>query len=120
MTMSSEVNVFRDHIEVEIAGEYAAGAQRELADLVASLSEQHRCKKFLVDLRAMQGIIPNMSQFAAGLYSAQIWKKSLRTAVVLPRSAINKFFENTAYNRGVQTLVVATLEEARSWLGVSD
>ena len=59
-----------------------------------------------------------MDRFAASVYAAQIWQKSLRAAIVLRRNEIERFFEHTAINHGVQTLVVSTVAEGKSWLGV--
>ena len=107
------------YLHIDVTGEYQSGAFSQLGDLVAQQSEQHGCDRLLLDLRALQGSIPDMDRFAAGVYASQVWKTSLRAAIVLRREEIDRFFANTAVNRGVQTLVVATLEEAKSWLGVS-
>lgn len=118
MSISSTVKVFADHLVVEASGEYASGSYLELGDVVARASEQHQLDKVLLDLRLMSGVIANMDRFAAGVHAAQVWERSLRTAIVLPPEAIQKFFESTAYNSGVRTLVVSTLEEGKAWLGV--
>ena len=106
-------------LRIDVTGQYESGAFSQLVDLVAQQSERHQCDRVLLDLRALQGSIPDMDRFAAGVYASQVWKTSLRAAIILRREEIDRFFANTAVNRGVQTLVVATLVEAKSWLGVS-
>lgn len=116
--LTNNLTVCDSHLVLAVSGDYASESLSELGDLVAEASETHSCDRVVLDLRQLQGLVPNMDRFAAGVYASQIWTRSLHVAIVMQPEQIKKFFENTAYNRGVQTLVVSTMEEARAWLGV--
>ena len=118
MSLTTTVQLRDQYIHIVVAGYYVAGSYLQLGDVVAQESERHQCNKVVLDLSNVTGTISNMDRFAAGVYASQIWKASLRTAVVVRPEEIDSFFENTAYNRGVQTVVVTTVGEANSWLGV--
>jgi hypothetical protein len=118
LTLTSDLTQRDNYLVLRVAGDYSAGALTALGDMVAKATEEHDCTNVMVDMREVQGLISNMDRFVAGVYAAQLWPRPLHVAVVLQSAAMDSFFQNTAYNRGVQTLVVASEDEAKAWLGV--
>lgn len=67
----------------------------------------------------MAGHVQGMDRYEMGNKAGMLWDKSLKVAIVDRPEAINRFFENVAFNRGVNTKVFFSEETAIQWL-VSD
>ncbi|MEP6484306.1 MAG: hypothetical protein ABJB01_07645 [Rudaea sp.] len=74
------------------------------------------CRLALLNLIAAQGRTTDIDKFYLGEYAASVFRGILKVAVVFPAESITKFGENVAVNRGAKLAVLATEEEALTWL----
>jgi hypothetical protein len=72
--------------------------------------------RLFVDLRGMEGDVPNIDRFNLGQLIAELWADPLKVAILNSSERISTLFENTAVNR-YATLKVGSDEAAlRDWL----
>lgn len=70
----------------------------------------------LIDLREVEGNMPDFDRFNLGVRIAEVWGSSLKLAGLAPAEKINRFLENTAVNRQARVKVFIREPEALEWL----
>lgn len=105
------------YILYSVSGAYI-GKERtvEIIAEFLDLVEKYKCQKILVDLRKLDKIPPITELYELGEKAAQLWKYKLKVAIVTQPEAITGFFENVLVNRGAQSRVFPSFEEAEKWL----
>lgn len=108
------------YVLVALAGTYP-GRQKgiEFIETLFRLAKEAQFTRVLVDIRKLSGNIQGMDRYEMGDKAGMVWDKSFKVAIVYRPEAINRFFEDVAINRGVNTRVFFTEEEATGWL-ISD
>ena len=72
-------------------------------------------KRLLVDMSTVVGPPPEMDRFYMGEYIASVLR-GIKIAIVYHKVYENKFFEDTAVNRGAYLTVFPDKETALTWL----
>lgn len=111
-----EIQNMGQYLVVEVSGELSLESGRELIDLVESESKKRGCDLFLVDMLQTGPPEKGMDRYDIGVYAAEKFHPGLKVAVVYRQELINKFFENTAANRGAAVTVVGSRKEALEYL----
>lgn len=108
------------YLLLSVSGNYPGKkAGLEFIETLFLQAKNAHLSKVLLDLRAMAGHVQGMDRYEMGNKAGMLWDKSLKVAIVDRPEAINRFFEDVAINRGVNTRVFFTEEEAAGWL-ISD
>ena len=111
-----EIQQEKQYLNAQVSGKLSLENCQELIDIVASESKKRGCGLFLVDMLKTGPPATEMDRFYLGKYAASKFRQGPKVAFVYPQELINKFFENTAVNRGAIMLVVGNREEALTWL----
>ena len=115
-SLSIEIQETDQHLVAIVSGKLTYGNAKELIDLLESESRERGYDLFLVDMLQTGPPEKEIHRFYLGEYAASTLRKELKVAIVYPEELINKFFENTAVNRGATLTVVGDRVEALSWL----
>ena len=105
-----------DHVSFQITGQYN---YQDFCVLIKGLQEE--CLRLertraLLDIREVQGEMPEIDRFNLGQLFAEVWGVKLKAGVLAPRDKINKLFENTAVNRYARVLVNHDEKVVLDWL----
>jgi hypothetical protein len=115
-SLSIEIQETDQHLVAIVSGKLTYGNTKELIDLLESESSKRGYDLFLVDMLQTGPPEKEIHRFYLGEYAASTLRKELKVDIVYPEELINKFFENTAVNRGATLTVVSDRVEALSWL----
>ena len=99
-----------------VSGSLTLKSGKDLIDVIAHESKRRGYDLFLVDMLQTGPPQKEIDRYYLGEYAALTLHDGLKLAVVYPEKFINKFFENTAVNRGVEVTVVGNREKALEWL----
>lgn len=89
---------------------------RVLVDRISVEVAARGRRRVLADVRSMSGALPDMDRFEIGVYAAEKLTGVERFAVLASvEHRINRFFEDTARNRGLQVRVFLDEAEALAW-----
>ena len=103
------------YLSVNVSGSLSLKNLKELVDRVLAESKKRSHDLFLVDMLRTGPPENEMDRFDIGNYVASELR-GVKIAVVYPQKYTNKFFENTAVNRGAHLLVFSEKERAVEWL----
>jgi hypothetical protein len=70
----------------------------------------------LIDISSLEGDIPGFERFELGVLFSQVWGMKLKAGITAPKDRINRFFENTAVNRGARVFVDHDAKRVLEWL----
>jgi len=111
MGLSISIQKKSDYLAVTVTGEWLLDDLMNLMDTIKTESENHGCRRVLVDMNGVDKVPLELDRYELGKYAASILK-NIRLAVVHRKEYINKLFENTSVNRGAPTYVVSDMETA--------
>lgn len=70
----------------------------------------------LIDLRDVDGNMPDFDRFQIGQHFAETWGGGIKAAGLAPAEKINRFLENTAVNRQARLQIFTEEKDALEWL----
>jgi hypothetical protein len=104
------------YVTLHVTGSYNLHDMKILIYGVRNERRKAGATRLFVDLREMEGEVPNIDRFNLGQLIAELWSEPLKVAILNSGDRINSLFENTAVNR-YATLKVGSGEKAlRDWL----
>jgi len=103
-------------VRIEAVGRWDLPAIFGIIQAVRDDAERAGLDRAIVDLRAVDGPIPDLERFFAGERVAAVLGGRVRVAVLARAVDINKLGENTAVNRGARIRVTADEGEAEAFL----
>ncbi len=115
MSLKVLINQEASYLLLKVQGEYSLEALESLFSQIREESIEKGYKNILVDISGVSGTMGDMDSFSLGKMASRTWG-GLRVALVYRGAQINKFFEDVAFNRGVQTIVVQDINLALEWL----
>ncbi|MEN9563557.1 MAG: hypothetical protein RIR73_1801 [Chloroflexota bacterium] len=102
-------------------GQYKYEKLLELAKEAARYCTQGKRTKVLANLLNMTGKVESFDRFKLGVQGALIFRNTIaQVAAVYHQTEIDRFAENTAVNRGMNTRIFSNIEDALAWLGIEE
>ena len=117
MSLSFERRVAGSRVCIDAAGAWELDGIYRVIQAVREEADRSGLELAFVDLRAVDGPIPDLERFFAGERVAAVIGSRVRVAVLARAQDINKLGENTAVNRGARMLVTSDGAEAEAFLG---
>jgi hypothetical protein len=109
------------YIYASYDGQYEYEKLLELAKEAAKSCNQDKPAKVLANLLNMTGKVEPFDRFKLGVQGAKIFRNTIaQVAAVYHQTEIDRFAENTAVNRGMNTRIFSNIEDALAWLGVEE
>ena len=107
-----------DYLLAVVSGLFDKAKLADMLKDIFAASSRHGLRKILVDIRALEGEITFIARYDAGQLVADLQREPVRLAMLGTSSQIwpDRFFENVAKNRGVETKVTLDKAEALEWL----
>jgi hypothetical protein len=120
MPQHIHIELRKGYLHVDVSGEFNLAKAKEFIHQIMRASHQHSVWKIFIDIRKIEGPIPNMARFELARLLAAGLTTSIRLAVLESAGQVpdDKFFENVAVNRGAMVKVTTDLEEAVEWLEI--
>ena len=116
MSFDVQITVLANHMRVVNTGEFSLPALFEFIGQVKSEAGKAKRNAVLVDSRGIIGNISEVDRFMGGQYSAEVFGKRLKVAILMPVGTVTKMAELAAVNRGARMLVTDSEDEALDWL----
>ena len=116
MSFDVQITVLANHLRVVNTGEFSLPALFEFIGQVKSEAGKAKRNAVLVDSRGITGNISEVDRFMGGQYSAEVFGKRLKVAILMPVGTVTKMAELAAVNRGARMLVTDSEDEALDWL----
>ena len=98
-----------------IAGKWNTDELTDFMDTVSSEVAQRKYKCILADMSRVVGPPLEMDRFHVGRYFASVFR-GVKTAIIYRKVYSNRFFEDTAFNRGAWVKVFSDRPSALKWL----
>ena len=109
------------YIYASYNGQYEYEKLLELAKEAARSCTQGKPAKVLVNFLNMTGKVEPFDRFKLGVQGALIFRNTIaQVAAVYHQTEIDRFAENTAVNRGLNTRIFSNIEDALAWLVVEE
>jgi hypothetical protein len=107
-----------DYLFAEASGPYSLEVLMSTIHQVAKHCRKENLNKAVIDLRNMEGDPSILDRYRLGIEIANVWKWSIKVAVIARAEVVNHMSENTAVNRGARMLTTSNESQAMEWLGV--
>ena len=101
---------------VNVSGAWDADAARKRLEAVRKQADERGLTRILLDTRGLLPPASETTRFMTGEHIARIFRPPLRVAALARPEMINRFVENTAWNRGAIFAVFSDEAEALEWL----
>jgi hypothetical protein len=115
MRLSISTQEESGYLTIKAVGEWTLDDLKGLADTIATEAKNRGYNRVLVDVSKISGLPREFDRFLLGEYVASTLR-GIKVAAVYRTEDINKFFENTAVNRGAWINVLADKQTALQWL----
>jgi hypothetical protein len=115
MNLSIDIQAKSDYLSCTITGEWVTNELKAFIDTLSAELKKRRCSRIFADLSLVSGPPPEMDRFYLGEYIASVLRK-VKIAIVYKKVFKNKFFEDTAVNRGALIKVFPNKPAALQWL----
>lgn len=116
MKLTFERRIAGGRVRIDASGRWELDGIYAVIHSVREEAERAGLDRALVDLRKVDGPIPDLERFFAGERVAAVIGARVRVAVLARGVDINKLGENTAVNRGARMLVTPDEREAETFL----
>lgn len=93
-------------------GDYTFGDFCALAETASREAKTRGHRDVLLDVKEVAGKVPVTEMFELGEYCSKVWRGGLRVVIVSRDGGLDNFFENVAWNRGLQVAVVRDMDRA--------
>ena len=115
MNLSIDTQEESNYLVCTVTGEWVTDELRSFIDTVSAEVKERGCSRILADMSLVSGPPPEMDRFDVGEYVASVLGH-VKTAIVYRKVYTNKFFEDTAVNRGAWIKVFPDKQAAMQWL----
>ena len=105
-----------EYLEVIFTGERSYEDLNDLMEEVHKKCEKTKIYKVLVDIVNAKGDWKEFDRFQVGRLASQFFGERFKILGVDKKEKINRFAENTAFNRGVNVFVTDDKKEGLDWL----
>lgn len=105
-----------DFVRVTTTGEYAFEDLPVFITELKTIAVANARNKVLIDCRTLDIDITEAERFAGGQKIAEVFRSTIKAALVMPEGKVTKLGELAAVNRGARFLVTTSEEEALKWL----
>ncbi len=116
MSLEVQIHEGETHLSIKAVGQYSLANLHDLFDRVGKESENRAKQRIILDVTEVAGAIPVLDMLKLGEHCARFWEQALKVAIISPVGGLNMFFENVAWNRGVQIAVVPNQGAAIEWV----
>lgn len=116
MTLTMEFESREHYLEARIAGPWELKDVREAIESVRAQGEVSGHDRILVDMHGVTGRPADLYRFEAAEATADAARGRFRVALIPPAELSDKFFEDTARNRGAALYADHDREAALAWL----
>ena len=118
MVMQVEIDPQTDHLLTVVSGSFDHAKLAAMLKDIFAASSCHGLRRILIDIRTLEGDLSVMARYDFGRIAAELQREPVRIAVLGTEAQLwpDRFAENVANNRGVQTKVSTDLVEALAWL----
>jgi hypothetical protein len=115
MNLSIDFQSESGYLACTIIGKWVTGELKAFIDSVSAEQKKRKCNYVLADMSLVSGPPPEMDRFDIGEYIASVLR-NVKIAIVYRKVFKNKFFEDTAINRGAWLRVFSDKSDALHWL----
>jgi len=115
MDLSIDKQERSGYLTCTITGKWVTDDLKQYADTIGAELARRGHKRLLVDMATVVGPPPEIDRFYMGEYIASALR-GIKVAIVYKKVYENKFFEDTAVNRGAYLMVFPDKETALTWL----
>jgi len=115
MILSIDIQEESGYLACTITGKWVTDELKHYIDTMSAELTKRGCKRLLADMSMVIGPPPEMDRFDIGKYIASVLR-GIRIAIVYRKVYVDKFFENTAVNRGALVKVFPEKQTALEWL----
>jgi hypothetical protein len=98
-----------------VTGKWVTEELKTFIDTISCKMKTLGYKKILAEMSSVKGPPPEMDRFFMGEYVASVLRGA-KVAIVYKKIYANRFFEDTAVNRGASVMVFPDRETALQWL----
>lgn len=116
MSLSLQFEMHDAYLEARIAGVWQLDDIREAIEAVRCRGEESGHDRLLVDMNQVTGRPPDLHRFEAAEATANAARGRFRVALIPPRDLVDRFFEDTARNRGAALHAERDRDAAVAWL----
>jgi hypothetical protein len=115
MDFSIDAQEGSSYLACTIAGRWVTDELKKFTDTMSTELAKLGYRRILADLSLVTGPPPEMDRFYMGEYVASALS-GVKVAIVYRKVYANKFFEDTAVNRGAWVRVFPDRQTALQWL----
>jgi hypothetical protein len=115
MKLSIDLQEDAGYLVCTVTGQWATDELKDYIETIHAELMTHGYRRILADMSLVSGPPPEMDRFYMGEYIASVFH-GIKTAIVYKKIYANKFFEDTAVNRGALIKVFPDKETALQWL----
>jgi hypothetical protein len=115
MNLSIDIQEGSSYLACTVNGEWVSKELKDYIDTIYAEVMKLGHKRLLADLSLVSGPPPEMERFHMGEYIASALQ-GIKIAIVYRKVYANKFFEDTAVNRGAWVRVFPDKQTALQWL----
>ena len=115
MNLSIDIRAESGYMACTITGKWVTKELKAFIDTVSAEAKKRRSNRILADMSLVSGPPPEMDRFQLGEYIASVLR-NVKIAIVYQKVFKNKFFEDTAVNRGALLMVFPDKPTALQWL----
>lgn len=120
MPLSMRFTIHDDFLEARVAGVWRLDDVREVIEAVRAKGEESGLDRLLVDMQRVTGRPPDVHRFEAAEATANAARGRFRVALIPPSELSDRFFEDTARNRGAALHAHRNRDAALEWLLADD
>jgi hypothetical protein len=99
---------------------YEFGRTQDIIIESASLCNQEKCNKALMDIRGVTGKISTWDRFRLAQIVLRHYGRNIQLVVVYREEEVDGFVENVVVNRGGNYRIFTDLAPACRWLGIEE
>ena len=115
MNLSIDIHSESGYLACTITGEWATDELKAFLETLSNELKKRGCSRIFADMSQVSGPPQEMDRFYLGKYVA-FGLHNIKIAIVYKKVLKNKFFEDTAANRGAWIMVFPDKPKALQWL----
>ena len=116
MSVEIEVVENKDFFEFIVKGTLDLPSLKETVNALKDAQEKYNATRILVNAIGLSGELGELDRYSIGKYAAGELSRNVKFAMLAEDRLVNKFFENVAFNRGLNLIVVDNRQAALDWL----
>ena len=118
MPLDIEIEIQADVVCAKVSGAFDLDNAKTLFQKILQTAHKQCLNKILIDARSITGNISTMARFDFATFMSELFPIGIKIAIVGSTEVVwsDRFLENVANNRGVNTKVTTDITEAMDWL----